>query len=149
MVDRDIGWGDQHGLSVTECIEPVFSVVVAHPSGSCATEGHRLNKQMNVHKVHPATAVGEFADETVDSLLIAAEDKPGERPRGRCHAFHRLVEGLECQDWEDGTEYLILHDFVLPGDGIQERGIEVVRLRIGFTTGNYLGGVNECGQPLH
>jgi hypothetical protein len=29
-------------------------------------------------KVHPATAIGEFADETVDGLLIATEDKPGE-----------------------------------------------------------------------
>src|SRR5258708_27995460 len=60
MVNRDVGRGDQHGLSVAECIEPVFSVVMAHPGGSCATEGHRLDKQMNIHKVHPATAVGEF-----------------------------------------------------------------------------------------
>src|SRR5271169_4330394 len=103
---------------MTECIESVFSVVMPHPGGSGATEGHRLNKQMNIHQVHPASAVGEFANETVDSLLIAAEDKPGERPRGRCHAFHRLIEGLECQDWEDGTENFILHDFVLPGNGI-------------------------------
>src|ERR1700722_2800304 len=118
MLDRNIGPGQHHRLSVTECIEPVFSVVMAHPGGTCATEGHCLNKQMNVHKVHPAAAVGEFAYETVDSLLIAAEDKPGERPRGPRHAFHRLVEGLERQDWEDGAEYLILHDFVLPSDGI-------------------------------
>src|ERR1700679_3979164 len=130
MVDRDVGRGYQHGLGVTECIEPVFSVVMAHPGGPCATEGHRLDEQMNVHKVHPATAVGEFADETVDSLLTAAEDKPGERPRGRIRAFHGLVEGLECQDWGHGTEYLILYDFGRPGDGIQERGIEVVHLRI-------------------
>src|SRR5271155_2817625 len=109
MLDRDVGRGDQHGLSVTECIEPVSSVVMAHPGRSCATEGHRLNKQMNVHQVHPATAVRELAEETVDSLLIAAEDKPGERPRGRCHALQRLVEGLERQDRENGTEYLILH----------------------------------------
>src|SRR3984885_13652637 len=143
MLDRDVGRGDQHGLSVTECIEPIFSVVVAHSGGSFATQGQRLEKHVKVNKVTPPAAVREFPDETVDSLLIAAEDKPGERTRGRCHAFHRLVEGLECQDWEDGTEYLILHDFVLPGDGIQERRVEVVRLRIGFATGNYLGGVNE------
>src|SRR5271170_2748731 len=143
MLDRYVGRRYQHGLSVTECIEAEFSIVMAHPGGSCAAERHRLNKQMNVHQVHPAAAVGEFADETVDSLLIAAENKPGERPGGRSHAFHRLIEGLECQDWENGTEYLILHDFVLPGDGIQERGIEVVRLRIGFSTGDHLGGVNE------
>src|ERR1700722_5978846 len=45
---------------------------------------------MNVHKVHAAASVGEFADETVDSLLIAAEDKSCERPRGRRHASKDL-----------------------------------------------------------
>src|SRR5260221_863340 len=103
MVDRDVGRGDQHGLSVTECIEPVFSVVMAHPGGSCATEGHRLNKQGNVHKVHRATAVGEFADETVDSLLIAADYEPGERPRGRCHAVRLLAVRPERHHLEDVT----------------------------------------------
>src|SRR5258706_11294973 len=130
IAEREVGGADQRGFGLPESLQPVFSLEMAHPGESCPPEGHRHKKKMNVQKFPPATAVGEFADETVDSLLIAAEDKPGERSRGRCHAFHRLIEGLECQDWEDGTEYLILHDFVLPGDGIQERGIEVVALRI-------------------
>src|SRR5260370_33131863 len=120
-----------------------------NPGGRGPAEGYPLNKKLKVHKFPPATAVGECADETVDSLLIAAEDKPGERSRGRCHAIHRLIEGLECQDWEDGTEYLILHDFVFPGHGIENRGSERVASRTGFTNAERLGEVSQRGQSCH
>ena len=91
MFDRDAGRGDQHRLGVSERVEAVFAVVVAHPSGSAAAERHGLNEQVNVHQVHPAPTVGELADEPIDGLLVAAEDETRKRTRRRGDPCERLV----------------------------------------------------------
>jgi hypothetical protein len=38
VVDRDVGRGDQHRLGMSERVEAILAVVVAHPSGSIAQD---------------------------------------------------------------------------------------------------------------
>jgi hypothetical protein len=95
VVDRDVGRGDQHRLGVGERVEAILAVVVAHPSGPGAAERHGLDKQMDVHHVHPTPTVGQFADEPIDGFLVAAENETSKRPRRRRDPLERLVERLE------------------------------------------------------
>jgi hypothetical protein len=76
---------------VSERVEAILAVVVAHPSGSDAAERHGLHKQVNVHQVHPAPTIGELAHEPIDRLLVAAEDETGERMWCRRDPSERLV----------------------------------------------------------
>jgi hypothetical protein len=91
MVNRDIGRRDQHRLGVSERVEAILAVVVAHPSGSGAAERHGLNEQVNVHHVDPAPAVRQLADEPIDGLLVAAEDETRKRTRRGPDPRERLV----------------------------------------------------------
>src|SRR5580692_8207954 len=125
MLDRDIGWGDQNRLDMSKRIEAVLSVIMAHPGRTGATKRHRLDEQMHVDQVDAAAPEGQLPDEPVDGLLVPAEDESGERTSRLRHARHCLVERLVGQDWEDRAEDLVLHDLVLPGDGIEKRRIEV------------------------
>src|SRR5712671_2563769 len=130
MCDRDVGRGDQHRLGVRQGIEAVFPVVVAHPGGSGAAERHGLDEQVNVHQIYAASAEGQLANEPVDDFLIAAEDEAGERTSRFRHPRHRLIEGFISQDRQNGSEDLVLHDLVVPGDGKKKRGIEIVRIAV-------------------
>ena len=56
--------------------------------------------------------------------------KPAERTRRGRDPLERLIKGLVGQDRQDRPENLVLHDLVIPGDGIKKRGIEVVRFWI-------------------
>src|SRR5271156_1598031 len=71
VLDRYIRRGDQHRLGVSERVEAVFAVVVAHPSGSGAAERHGPNEEVNVPHVAPPPAVRQLADEPIDGLLVA------------------------------------------------------------------------------
>jgi hypothetical protein len=75
MIDGNVWRGDEHRLGMRERIETVFAVVVPDAGGSGAPEGHGLDKQVNIHEVHPASAEGELADEPIDGFLVAAEDE--------------------------------------------------------------------------
>ena len=91
MIDRNVRRGDEHRLRVRQHIEAVFPVVMAHSGWVNATERHRLHEQMDVDLVDRATAEGQFADEAVDRLLVAAEDKRRQRVWGRGNPAKRLV----------------------------------------------------------
>src|SRR5271170_1089084 len=121
VVDGDVGRGDQYRLGVGERVEAILAVIVAHPGGSGAAERHGLDEQVNVHQVHPAPAVRQLADEPVDGLLVAAEDETSKRVWRRRDSSERLVKGLVGEDRRDWAENLILHDLVVPCDGIKKR----------------------------
>jgi hypothetical protein len=147
VVDRNVGRRDQHRFGVRERVEAVLSVVMAHAGRPGAAERHSLDEQVDVDQVHPTPAEGQLADEAVDGLLVSAEDEARERTPGLRHARQRFVEGLVGQDRQDRTEDLVLHDLVVPGDGIEKRGVEVMRFRVRLAAGDHLGGIDERRQP--
>src|SRR5258708_3025896 len=113
-----------------EGIEAILAIVVAHPSGSGTTERHGLDEQVNVHQIHAASTKGQLADEPVDGFLIAAEDKAGEPTSPFPHPRHLPPPDLLSHNLQHGSEDPGPHDLVIPGGGIQKRGIGVVRIAV-------------------
>src|SRR5277367_6720631 len=106
MVDGDVWWGDQHRLGVRESVVTVLAIIVAHAGRAGSAERHRLDEQMDVHLIHGAAAVRQFANEPVDRLLRATENKRSQRAWGRCDVAECFVERFIRKNWQDRPKNL-------------------------------------------
>src|SRR5271163_2747632 len=104
---------------------------------------------MNVHLVDRATAEGQAREEVVDRLLVTAEKETGKGLWMLLHLTNGRIHVFIGEDWENRPEDFVLHDRVVPGDRIQDRGIEVARLAVGRTSRNNLALINQRYEPVN
>src|SRR5580704_3589211 len=52
MVDRHVGWCDEHRLEMGQHVEAVLTIVVADACGASSAERHRLDEQVDIDLIH-------------------------------------------------------------------------------------------------
>src|SRR6516225_5345022 len=117
--------------------------------GTDTTEGHRFNEQVDIDLIDRATAEGQFTDKPVDRLLIAAEDESGERVWRSGNSAERLIKRPISKDGQNGPKDLVLHDRVVPCDGINDRRIEIPCCGVGPATTHNLVWVEQAGESVN
>src|SRR6266850_5575895 len=103
---------------------------------------------MNVHLIDRATAEGQAREEVIDRLLVTAEEEAGKRLWMLLHLTNGGIYILIGEDWEKRPKDLVLHDWIVPCDGINDRGIDIARLRVGCTTCDDLLLIDEACEAL-
>src|SRR5260370_8229591 len=86
---------------------------------------------MNVYLVDRATAEGQAREEVVDRLLVTAEEETGKGLRMLLHLTNGGIHTLIGKDWEERSKDFVLHDRIVPGNGVNDGGIDVSCLRVG------------------
>src|ERR1700733_14378029 len=93
-------------------------------------KGHGFDKQVNVYLIDRAAAEGQACKKVVDRLLISAEEEAGKRLRMLFHLANGRVHVLVGEDWKKRPKDLVLHDRIVPGHWIDDRGIEIACLLV-------------------
>src|SRR5271155_1227587 len=114
-----------------ESVKAGLAVVITDAGRSNTAEGHRFDKQMNVHLIDRAAAEGQAREEVIDRLLISAEKEAGKRLRMLFHLENGRIHVLVCEDWKDRPKDLVLHDRIVPSHWIDDCGIEIACVRVG------------------
>jgi hypothetical protein len=83
---------------MSESVKAVLPVVVTDTGVSNASERHRFHKEMNIHLIDRSAAKGQACEEMIDGLLVAAEEKAGERFWMLLHLKNGRVDVLIRQD---------------------------------------------------
>src|SRR5580700_1410522 len=104
---------------------------------------------MNIHLIDRSTAKGQAREEMVDRLLVTAEEEGGKRFWALLHFKNGRIDVLVGEDWQKRPKDLILHDWIVPGHGIEDCRIDVARFRVRRTTGDDLLLINEPRQALN
>src|SRR6202789_4061289 len=128
MLDGHVRRRNQNRFCVREGVKASLAVVMTDAGVSNTAEGHRFDKQMNVHLIDRTAAKGQAREEVIDCLLVAAEQEAGQGLRMLFHLANGSVDVLVGEDWEKRSEDLVLHDRIIPCHWIDNRGIEVARL---------------------
>src|SRR5258707_15256495 len=81
MLNGHVRWRNQDRFRMRESVKAGLAVVMTDAGGSNTTEGHRFDKQMNVHLVDRAAAERQAREEMIDGLLVPAKKETGERLR--------------------------------------------------------------------
>src|SRR5580658_983148 len=123
---------------MSESVKAILPVVVTDAGISNASEGHRLYKQMNIHLIDRSAAKGEAGEEMIDSFLVVAEEESGERFGALLHFENGRVNLLVGEDRKKRSEDLIVHNWIVPRDGIEDCGIDVARCGVRRTAGDDL-----------
>src|SRR5271168_4172536 len=103
---------------------------------------------MNVHLIDRAPAERQAREEVVDRLLVAAEEEAGKRLWTLLHLTKCRIQVLIGEDWEKRPKDLVLHDWIVPCHGINDRGIDIACLRVGRTTCDDLLLIDEACEAL-
>src|SRR5260370_24364732 len=93
---------------------------------------------MNVHLIDRSATERKARKEVVDRLLITAEEEAGKRLRMLLYFPNRGVEVLVGEDRQKRPKDLVLHDGIVPGDGIDDGGIAIAVLLVGRAACIYL-----------
>src|SRR3977135_2902619 len=104
---------------------------------------------MNVHLIDRSATERKARKEVVDRLLITAEEEAGKRLRMLLYFPNRGVEVLVGEDRQKRPKDLVFHDGIVPGDGIDDGGIDVACLRVGRAACNDLLLIAQAWQALH
>src|ERR1700675_614440 len=103
---------------------------------------------MNVHLIDRSATERKAGKEVVDCLLITAEEEAGKRLWMLLHFPNRGVEVLVGEDRQKRPKDLVLHDGIVPGDGIDDGGIDIACLRVGRATCNDLLLIDKACEAL-
>src|SRR5271163_1561654 len=142
MFDRYVGRRDENRFSVRESVKAILAVIVTDAGESDAAERHGFDEEMYVHLVDCTATERQTREEVVDGLLVTAEKETGEGLWMLLHLTNGRIHVFIGEDWENRPEDFVLHDRVVPGDRIQDRGIEVARLAVGRTSRHNLALIN-------
>src|SRR6202035_2858734 len=126
-----LGRRNQNRFRVRESVKPGLAVVVTDTGVSDPAKGHGFDKQVNVYLIDRAAAEGQAREEVIDRLLISAEEEAGKRLRMLLHLANGRIHVLICKDWKYRPKDLVLHDRIVPGHWIDDRGIEIACVRVG------------------
>src|SRR5271168_3147046 len=113
-----------------EGVKAGLAVVVTNAGISDSSEGHRFDKQVNVHLIDRTAAKGQAREEVIDCLLVTAKQEAGKRLRMLFHLANGRVHVLVGEDWEKRSENLVLHDRVVPCHWVDNCGIEIACIRV-------------------
>src|ERR1700722_1088666 len=130
VLNGDVGRRNQNRFRVRESVKPGLAVVVTNAGISDPSKWHGFDKQVNVHLIDRTAAKGQAREEVIDRLLVAAKQEAGKRLRMLFHLANGSVHVLVGEDWEKGSEDLVLHDRVVPCHWIDNRGIEIACIRV-------------------
>src|SRR3984957_2872904 len=103
MLDGHVRRRNQDRLCMRKGVKAGLAVVMTDAGVSNTAEGHRFDKQMNVHLIDRAAAKGQAREEVIDCLLIAAKQEAGKRLRMLFHLTNGSVHVLVGEDWEKGS----------------------------------------------
>src|SRR5271169_5462035 len=106
-----------------ERVKAILAVIVTNAGGPDAPERHGFDEQMNVHLIDRTAAEGQARQKLVDRLRVTAEEDAGKRLRMFFHLTNGGIDVCISDDWEDRPKDFILHDRIVPGDWIKDRGI--------------------------
>src|SRR5580700_6119036 len=108
MLDGHVRRRNQNRFCMRESVKAGLAVVVTNAGISHPSKGHGFYKQVNVHLIDRTAAKGQAREEVIDCLLIAAKQEAGKRLRMLFHLAHGSVHVLVGEDWEKGSEDLVL-----------------------------------------
>src|SRR5215469_9853956 len=104
---------------------------------------------MNIRLIDCASPVQKLSCEAIDGSLVFAEDVGCKRKRSGRDFFQRFIERLVGEVGEDRAEDLVLHNWVVPSDRINDGGVKISSRGIRLSTGDNLLGVDKAGQPFY
>src|ERR1700721_3648152 len=107
MLDSHVRRRNQNRLCMREGVKTGLAVVMTDAGGSNTAEGHRFDKQMNVHLIDRTAAQGQAGEEVIDCLLVAAKQEAGKRLRMLFHLANGSVHILVGEDWEKRPKDLV------------------------------------------
>src|SRR5260370_23111560 len=101
---------------------------------------------MDAHTINGARAEGQGREKMIDRLLVTAEDETGEGLRMLLHLTNGGIHTLIGKDWEERSKDFVLHDRIVPGNGVNDGGIDVSCLRVGrAASDDFALGGKACG----
>src|SRR5882724_9174862 len=103
---------------------------------------------MNVHLIDCASSKGQTREKVVDGFLIAAEEKAGKRLRMFLHLLNGRINVLIGENREKRTKDFIFHYWIVPGDWINNGGIDIACLRIGYAARDDFRLIDKVREPL-
>src|SRR6266436_6655391 len=86
---------------------------------------------MDVHLIDGAAAEGQGREKMIDRLLVTAEEETGKGLRMLLHLTNGGIHTLIGKDWEERSKDFVFHDRIVPGNGVNDGGIDVACLRVG------------------
>src|SRR6267154_5328138 len=131
MFDCHVRRRDKDRFRMRQSIEAGLAVVVADARESDSSERHGFNEQMDVHLINGAAAEGQGRKKMIDRLLVTAEEETRKGLRMLLHLTNGGIHTLIGKDWEERSKDFVLHDRIVPGNGVNVRGIDVACLRVG------------------
>src|SRR5580693_2376653 len=122
MLDGHIGRGDENRFRMRESIEAGLAIVVADARESDAAERHGFDEKMYVHLVDCTAAERQTREKMIDRLLVSAEEETGKRLRMLLHLTNGRIHVFIGKDRENRAEDFVLHDRIVPGNGVNDGG---------------------------
>src|SRR5271155_297815 len=133
---------------MSESVKTVLPVVMTDAGVSNTSERHRLHKQRNIHLIDRSAAKGQAGEEMIDGLLVAAEEEARQRFWVLLYFKNGRIDVLVREYRQKRPKDFILHNWIVPRDGIEDRRIDVARLRVRRTAGDDFLLINEARQAL-
>src|SRR6266849_4094292 len=75
--------------------------------------------------------LGVGREKMFDRLLVTAEEETGKGLRMLLHLTNGGIHTLVGKDWEERSKDFVFHDRIVPGNGVNDGGIDVACLRVG------------------
>src|SRR6266850_3374258 len=148
MFDCHVRWRDENRFRVRESVEAGLAIVVPDAGESDAAERHGFDKQMDVHLINGAAAEGQGREKMIDRLLVTAEEETGKGLRTLLHLTNGGIHTLIGKDWEERSKDFVLHDRIVPGNGVNDSGIDVACLRVGCTASDDFAFVDKACETF-
>src|SRR5882762_3146046 len=148
MLDGHIGRGDENRFRMRERVEAGLAIVVPDAGESDAAERHGFDEKMYVHLVDCTATERQTREEVVDRFLITAEEETGKGLRMLLHLTNGGIHTLIGKDWEERSKDFVLHDRIVPGNGVNDGGIDVACLRVGCTASDDFALVDKACETF-
>src|SRR5712671_632370 len=148
MLDGHIGRGNENRFRMRERVEAGLAIVVPDAGESDAAERHGFDEKMYVHLVDCTATERQTREEVVDRFLITTEKEGGKRFRVLLHLTDGGIHISIDKDWEKRSKDFVFHDRIVPGNGVNDRGIDVACLRVGCTASDDFALVDKACETF-
>src|ERR1700730_16135435 len=149
MLDRHVGRRDKDRFRMCQSIEAGLAVVVADTGESDAAERHGFDKQMDVHLINGAATEGQGREKMINCLLVTTEEETGKGLRTLLHLTNGGIHTLIGKNWEERSKDFVLHDRIVPGNGVNDGGIHVACLRVGRAASDDFAWVDKACEKFN
>src|SRR5712675_2099186 len=104
---------------------------------------------MDVHLINGAATERQTREEVVDRFLITTEEETGKGLRMLLHLTDGGIHVSVDKDWQKRSKDFVFHDRIVPGNGVNDRGIDVACLRVGRAASDDLVLVDKACETFH